>query len=793
MFNALKKRKKRLWQEAQERAAIEAYFSGQQKHFWQFFMGRQHPTFPPALADPGVWTTHFSNLLNPPAPPTPLLTPDQRAALDAYLAHCATKANPDAWGQLNTDFTTLEVRHAIMHGLPGKAADLEGLTTEALCLFLRHAEAGEALVQLLTAILNASHSGGLPDQLCTSKVIPIPKGQSPSTDTSQYRGIAVSSVFSRVYDRIVFVRANTLSEELGVRAANQCGFRHGSGPIDALFTVSHMIDKAKHLRQKLYLCQLDIEKAFDLTSRQGMLTRAWRLGIHGKFEDMLLRIYERVQLALCVDGQVGQPFSTSSGTKQGSQLSPLLFGWFLEQFTELVSLLDPCMGVQIGNILLAHILYADDINLVSMGDPGQLQRQLGFVELFCTLFHISVNPSKSKLIVFRPARAQHAPTVFTLGGHAIPEVDTITYMGVRLHCTLGIARSHLPVAKVSGFKALHAMLAKCRHRGLRQTAFVCRLFNILVEPVLSYGCQVWGPDVFMGKLDKPFANEASVVQLSFLRAFAGLSKHVHTPTLLREFNQTPVLYHWVLLAARLWNKACAAPADKLFKQAFLDNVQLYIDGCRSCWTAKLLSTLHTLGVVTLPSVLQVSTVTSITIDEKQLKEVLHGRFVGFWGAAPGDPRAASSQAVTASTYISWVGMGGDVVAPHLHISLPFALRQALLGIRMGAHHLEVQMGRYRGVPRQQRVCRVGAHTTPCVEDIAHFLLDCPAYDHIRARFPLLFPAQATPGGPVPLGERMRNLFATNHQLQLAQGILSMLQHRTFLAANLAGEAGTAEA
>jgi hypothetical protein len=39
-----------------------------------------------------------------------------------------------------------------------------------------------------------------------------------------------------------------------------------------------------------------------------------------------------------------------------------------------------------------------------------------------------------------------------------------------------------------------AMLGKSMHTQLRDLYFNTHMFDTLVKPVLSYGCEVWGPD-----------------------------------------------------------------------------------------------------------------------------------------------------------------------------------------------------------------------------------------------------------------------------------------------------------
>ena len=62
-------------------------------------------------------------------------------------------------------------------------------------------------------------------------------------------------------------------------------------------------------------------------------------------------------------------------------------------------------------------------------------------------------------------------------------------------------------------------------------------------------------------------------------------------------------------------------------------------------------------------------------------------------------------------------------------------RHFYCSFKIGSLNLQIQSGRYNNVPREQRLCKL------CnleVEDEYHFLLKCPVYNDLRARY---FPAK----------------------------------------------------
>ena len=98
--------------------------------------------------------------------------------------------------------------------------------------------------------------------------------------------------------------------------------------------------------------------------------------------------------------------------------------------------------------------------------------------------------------------------------------------------------------------------------------------------------------------------------------------------------------------------------------------------------------------------------------------------------------------------------------------MPFTRLRTLAQLRLGSAHLEVEQGRKRRpkTPRHDRLCKLcsadgatPAHrpvvlqrtgTSRNVEDLKHFLLECPVYDDLRAACPA-FPSDVYDGLSAP--------------------------------------------
>jgi hypothetical protein len=99
-------------------------------------------------------------------------------------------------------------------------------------------------------------------------------------------------------------------------------------------------------------------------------------------------------------------------------------------------------------------------------------------------------------------------------------------------CCVACHKKNMHVAAealaASGSRAMHAVLGRCRQQCITQFDFKCRIFDVLVEPIMSYGCQVWGPEVFVSTVasTKPYGawSNAEKVHLAYLRTMAGVGE-----------------------------------------------------------------------------------------------------------------------------------------------------------------------------------------------------------------------------------------------------------------------------
>lgn len=813
---------------------IDAYFSDAQRDFWRVFNRGRAPSCP--QSDIAAWTTHFVALLG--QQPSPLqLTSAQQHIKNSLMA--STAVHPSSMSILNAPVTLNEVADVMQSLPPSKASDCQGLTCELLKYpatevhqATSQADTSQsesevtcpALIECVTFVVQtllSQHGPGaltcLPDIMQAATLAPVPKplARHDPLNPNLYRGIAVGSIFKRVLTRVMKNRADACIERLGLRAPTQCGFRVGHGCLDALFTLQHLINSARASNSLLWVVFVDFKKAFDCVRRDLLLERCQNLGIHGPFLQALCMLYDKVLIQVKVNGHVGDTFETFVGTEQGSELSPLLFGVFMDLLYELIKLQVPGAGPVLGNINVSNLMYADDVNLISR-DPTLMQQLLECLSLFCYIFGMEVNldPHKTCCVVFRkpgtalPATFQTGHRTLTYRGQPIVIKQCYTYLGMWLHET----KSSVVCADVladKGRNAMHALVSRLRQHNISQFDMRCRMFDVLVEPVLSYGAQVWGAHMLSKWLFKRggAACAADSVHHQFLCSTVGVAAvGKNRDVLLREFHRISLPYRWALLVTSWWEKLKGMHNTRIAHQAWLADIELMLSGCSDCWTFHFLHALQGLDVINAnqwhPSTAGITRDDIVSLDitratvHTALMATLHRRWSVLHGNSV-DPRRGGP-GVQLRTHMFWVHKLADgvVVSRHtapkyMKLCLPMKQLQCLARYRLGGSHLEGRKNHSIAVMhRFCPLCSSSRHThhprwrarilarcgSQQPEDLMHFMLHCPAYDHIREKYSVMF-SLPTSAAPV---DRLHDVFNNPDQATLVRCVWHMDLYRSFL-------------
>lgn len=788
-YRRLKKHHKRMFHQRREMDLISTYYSFAQRIFWQAIRPAHAPS---DITNIDEASKHVQEVFLSEPDNGMLEESDMNLKNELYESH---QHDVQSMLSLNEPITVEEVEAAIAKLPNMKASGADGITAECFKAAFIDTDEGKkyTLAPIMTALLNSVFMHrDFPSQFNINTLTLVYKGKGDRKDLNSYRGIAVGSLFCKVFEAVLYKRYNDKLEYHGLRDAAQFGFRPNHGTLDGLFVLRHLVDKAVSTKAPLYALFIDFEKAFDRVPRRCLVDRCKQLGCSGEFLDAIVNMLANIQMQIKCNRELGSPIHTSNrGIKQGGLLSPLKFGSFMEQLHELIRLKLPGMGPTINRLLVPILMYADDVTALATS-PEHMQRLIDHIEIFCKIFGMKINASKTFGVIFhrKGVRGQSfsvlsARCKWCINGTPVAIKKEAKFLGLIFHCTKGCMAAPADLA-AKGNRTMHATLALMNGHHINQSAFLCRIFDQLVKPVLGYGCQVWGPDVFndMWKKDdrkdniiNRKKNPLEGIHIDFLRRLGGLPSSSPLWILFREFHRTPLHFHWLALCTRFWCKAVkpsSSPHDNvLLRAAMHDNVKLYLEK-EDCWFAKFIDSLVQINVVShddLSRCNDIADFMNLHITEKDVKQKL----LQYWSSmcnnvfgVPRDPRALPDDTPsTYARYMSWVASQGQ--PSHLTTFIPTHMKHMIIRFRCTSFPLAVQKGRRNKIPRSRRFCRACLEDlNGPVEDDKHFLIECPIYDSIRTSYRCIFNEHSTP----------QSILNYTDQAMLAKALHSMLQHRS---------------
>ena len=221
-----------------------------------------------------------------------------------------------------------------------------------------------------------------------------------------------------------------LRQTLTVDTPNQLGFCKNAQTADHILTLSTCIEKyVKANKGRLFSCFVDYAKAFDTVCREALLYKLWKLGIKGRFFGCMEFMYTNSKAKIKLLNKLSEKIDVLCGTEQGHPMSPELFKCFIHQLSEDLNSMENVEVPLLKSTRVTHLLWADDLILLAL-DQESLQRMLEVLHTYCQEWGLSVNISKTAIMVFnRAGRVLKDSTNFVYGEMTLPSVRALGDFG----------------------------------------------------------------------------------------------------------------------------------------------------------------------------------------------------------------------------------------------------------------------------------------------------------------------------------------------------------------------------
>ncbi len=322
----------------------------------------------------------------------------------------------------------------------------------------------------------------VPTQSRTAHVFILYKGKGNPLDPNSYRGISLTPILGKLYERILLSRLQDWSSTTAMSQLPQFGFRSKCSTTQAVFLLQTLVHEVVLLAKKpLYAIFVDLTKAFPSIDRDAMFRFLSSKGVPSHLLKAIRAFYVGNTAKLRVDNLLSVVINVTLGVLEGSCLSPFLFSAVFSVVWEFVTCSDfpsdrPRV-LNLGEIWL--IAFADDVVLLSTS-ATRLQEVLAklFVEL--KTFNLCMNLVKTESLTFLPPRIKPNPVQFKIGLSVLNQIEEFKYLGIFVSSKWGF-NNHVARMRGRAEAASSELLKLVTRLDVRDMGRVTVFFRALVE------------------------------------------------------------------------------------------------------------------------------------------------------------------------------------------------------------------------------------------------------------------------------------------------------------------------
>ena len=253
---------------------------------------------------------------------------------------------------------------------------------------------------------------------------------------------------------------------------------------------------------------IDLTKAFDTVSREGLWKILARLGCSPKFLTILRQLHEGQMGQVKHNGALSDSFPIANGVKQGCVLAPTLFsilfslmlreakedlvdGIFIRFRTDgsIFNLRRLLAHTKTIEVLIVELLFADDCALLAHTQDALQYIVNRFAEA-AKAFGFTINLKKTEVLHQPPPGGVYSPPQINIESTSLNSVEHFTYLGsvISNDATVNKDIDNRLARTSSAFGRLHKRV--WQNHSLRLSTKI-QVYRTVVVPTLLYGCATW--------------------------------------------------------------------------------------------------------------------------------------------------------------------------------------------------------------------------------------------------------------------------------------------------------------
>ncbi len=403
-----------------------------------------------------------------------------------------------------------------------------------------------------------------------TRVVFTPKpGTMDYSKANNFRPISLTSFFLKTLEKLIdrYIRDGPLS--IKPIHFKQNAYQPGKSCDNALHNVVASIEEALNFKEFAIGCFIDISGAFNNITFRAITNACHKFGIDQGITEWIYFML-RSRIIYTQYGTSTILFTVTKGSPQGGVLPPLLWCLVID---EIITILND-LGQQTEG-------FSDDLAIVLRGKfiptlCDILQSALNKISNWCTKNELSINPAKTKMIIFTNRKKIEGVVIPTINGIEILLVKEVIYLGILLDYLL----SWIPNIERRIQKAT-AALWQCRKAygkswGLSPKVLYW-IYTSVIRPILLYGSFLWSHTCNQ----KTIIERLNKFQRIACKAITGAWHSAPTAAIETLLNLTPLHILVETEAISTFNRLTRDPNTKVknigHSKTWFDSIQLLPD------------------------------------------------------------------------------------------------------------------------------------------------------------------------------------------------------------------------
>ena len=327
----------------------------------------------------------------------------------------------------------------------------------------------------LQIFLTSINTGIFPTDWAKGTITILPKSGTLS-DPSNWRPITQTSIFAKIFEKIIYQRTLQYITDNSVLTKYQYGFMKGKSTQHAIFDFTKYVYSNLNHKKLIGGVCLDVAKAFDCLNHDILLYKMQKIGFTDGTIDWFRSYLTRSQVVKYNDN-LSTVKNVKTGIGQGTILGPLLFIFYINDV------------IAVTNSLKIN-MYADDCILYCSGNDWnrmklKMQPELDSLQSWFTHNRLKLNTNKSNVLLIgsrsKLSKVDYANTL-SIDARPLKFVDKYKYLGTSLDKEMTLSNVLADIKK----SVLNKLFILRKLRGQITEKCAITIYKQMILPIFDY-------------------------------------------------------------------------------------------------------------------------------------------------------------------------------------------------------------------------------------------------------------------------------------------------------------------